>query len=175
VRLYWAETLIANGQVDEGSQQARLYLRLARETKWLDRIEETKNVRNGVTRAFCDLTSVYISAGARGYAIRVLQEGLRYQLQEDLRHLYAEDIQKAELELRTPAHQSLNEKWEEFFRSGKNAASLFDHCTKLGYKHLATRVDLLEGEFRFGDITELPADEIYKIIFYDEKGGWVLA
>ena len=174
-RIFLAQ-LCENEQPDDCTELARYYLRAAKNRDLFDKLGDMNVIRAGVSRAFLLVPAAYKSVGALTYSIRVLSLGLKLKIQDDLRRLFQEDIDKLSNELRqSAAVQSVNNQWETFFSTGRGANDLYERCKKFGFENLAKRIDLIEGQFRFNSLFKVTDDELFLLVHQTSDGAFILA
>jgi hypothetical protein len=170
----WAESLVMRGILDEGSNEARAYLKRVREGGMDELLRNEDLVRDATSRAFLLLTAVYTEAGARAYSARVMQHALMLPLEPFWIQRFQTEHYRLREESTTGAPAQLNRAWETFFRTGEGAQYLVDHCTKLKFPTLAQRIGALA--FRFSERPEYRVDEheMFEMLYRTDQGAMVL-
>lgn len=165
VKIEYASYLVNTDQPDLGSQLAREYLRLVRDAIGLsEELAEHRLLRRGVGKAFLLLTAVYTCSGARSYSRRVLQYAMGRPVDPAFAELYESELNQLAEELQNPEEQEVDQLWDTFFQRGENADQLFELCREREFEILATRVDLIEGRFRFNPDFRVDEDEIFLLV-----------
>lgn len=171
IRIYFATLLSQQQQFDFAANEARIYLRIAKEKNQFENpINEI--ITESINRGFLLLTSVYTHAGARSYSKRVLTVASQ-QANHQWKEIYTQEIVTLDNELQEDVHLQTNSMWESFFQSGQFADELFQLCNKHNFKELAKRIDLLENHFRFDDQFTIDESEILKLV-YEDNGAFTL-
>ena len=162
VRVEYARYLAQTGNEDQATEFARDYLRDMRDFGLLKASGMTPMFKSGVSRAFILLTAAYTMMGARSYSQRVLDHALMFDIDEQHQQYYQVEQQRLNQELTEPANQSLDEKWELFFRkNAQDFMELHDMCVRNEYLLLAKRLELLNGQFQFVKEFKMDESEIY--------------
>ena len=173
-RIYLADSLVRAGRFDEGSEHARRYLRLAKDSKIFEKLGSTRILRHGVSHAFLLLTAAYTELGARSYSEGVLKHALHFDLVPDFVDKIRQELGRLAVEMRDPSNKATNEKWNAFFASGTGADALYEACTSRGFPILAKRVDLLDGNFRFNPKFEVGETELYLLVNVTNENANIL-
>jgi len=160
-RVYRADNLARAGRFDEATDQARRYLRLAKDAGILEKLTNTRILRHGVSHSFLLLTAAYTELGARSYSEGVLKHALLFDLVPEFKQQIQHELTRLAAEMREPSHKAANEKWNAFFASGSGADGLYELCTSKGFPIMAKRVDLLDGNFRFNPKFKVGEAELY--------------
>ncbi|MBD3420209.1 MAG: hypothetical protein GF398_08855 [Chitinivibrionales bacterium] len=161
VRVMVADVWGLAGNVDSTTEEARTYLRCVKNAGLLNqKMTAHKYVGLGASKAFRIMPSVYIDAGARSYAVRVLKYALQLPLVDEYRHMIEQEIEIVSRERDRAPNRARDDQWEAFFASGNYARELHDYCLHQGYKKLALRVGILEGYFHFNKIDAVTQEEM---------------
>ena len=173
-RVYLADLLAQASHFDEATDQARFYLRLARDGGALPALAESPIIQDGVSRAVLLLTAAYTELGARSYSTRVLTWASRFALAPNWIEPIRLERQRLMSELKDPANRELDSTWERFFASGTDADALGQSCLKRGFQLMAKRLDLLEGNFRFNPRFKAGDDEMLMLVHASDASEYVL-
>lgn len=173
-RVYLADVLSRASKFDQATNQARYYLRLAKDAGVFPDLGTKRIIQDGVSRSFLLLTSAYTTLGARSYSKRVLGYSLQYELATSWKELIINELSQLEHELLTSDNKQLDEKWEKLFSSGLEADDLYKHCNDSGFPVMAKRVDLLEGNFRFNSTFKVDMQEIFLLVLETDDKQYLL-
>ena len=173
-RIYLADNLARAGRFDDATEQARRYLRLAKDAGILEKLTNTRILRHGVSHAFLLLTSAYTELGARSYSEGVLRHALQFDLVPDFASKIQQELARLAVEMRDPSNKATNEKWNAFFANGSGADGLYEACTSRGFPVLAKRVDLLDAHFRFNSKFEVGEAELYLLVDVTNENANIL-
>lgn len=174
VQVDWSEILLHEGQVDEGSNEARAYLNKIHQAQLLDQVDELDLVREGISRAFLMLTAVYTEAGARSYSTNVIEYALLQPIETMWIRRYQTEHLRLSSEVRQPDLAKLDRKWRNFFKTGDGAAELAARCTKLKMPILAKRVEALAERIKTDANYAVDDSEIFQLLYETDKGAYVL-
>ncbi|HEY5810808.1 MAG TPA: hypothetical protein VIT67_22750 [Povalibacter sp.] len=163
-RIYLAGNLARAGRFDEATEQARRYLRLAKDAGIFANLGSTRILRHGVSHAFLLLTAAYTELGARSYSEGVLKHALHFDLEPDFAQKIQQELARLAVEMRDPSNRASNQRWNAFFSKGTGADDLYEACTSRGFPILAKRVDLLDGHFRFNAQFTVGESELYLLV-----------
>ena len=163
-RIYLADNLARAGRFDEATEQARRYLRLAKDAGVFANLGNTRILRHGVSHAFLLLTAAYTELGARSYSEGVLKHALHFDLEPDFGKKIQQELARLAVELRDPSNMATNQTWNAFFSKGTGADGLYEACTSRGFPILAKRIDLLDGHFRFNAQFTVGESELYLLV-----------
>jgi len=141
-----AELYAEYGRFDEATFEARQLIKtLNRRGNF-----EAPDIRQIATYSHNIMTAAYTMAGARSYSKNLLRMGLKFCESESRSQKFLEnEFTMLNKELLDPKLNALDNKWQEFFRTGNNMKELYDRCTELSFPQLAKRVELIESHFRF--------------------------
>lgn len=174
VQVDWADYLIWQGQIDEGSNEARAYLNRVYSAGLENYFEQYDLLRDGCSRAFLILTAVYTEAGARSYSSRIIQNAMLLDLEPFWQQRFQGEIHRLDKERSAGTNAKLDEMWERFFRRGEGAPKLLEVCAQCRLPVLGRRVETLAGmmeedsDYRPGD------EEIIQVLYRTEQGAFVL-
>lgn len=175
VQVDWAEGLLWQGRVDEGSNEARAWLSRAARGGLPERFRSDEMLRHGGCRALLILTAVYTEMGARTYSRRVLEGGLMLEIDPYWKRRFASEHHRLCEELRAPALAAADAKWERFFASGEAAADLVRACEAKKFPILARRIQVLAQKFADQSGWKPGEDELFQLVYRTDKGAFVLA
>jgi hypothetical protein len=166
VRIEYAQYLANSDQPDDASEIARAYLRLIRDQGTLSKLAQFPTIQVGVTKAFWIVTAATTHVGARSYSKRVLIHAGQFVLATAIAPQLASEITRLERELAHGEAQRKDTVWEAFFQTGAKGIQLAKYCESLKCPRLATRVELIEGRFRFnaGSGYQVREDETYELV-----------
>ncbi len=167
-RVYLADVLSRASRFDQATNQARCYLRLAKDAGVFPDLGTKRIIQDGVSRSFLLLTSAYTTLGARSYSRRALEYGLQYELAAKWKEMINNELNQLERELQTSENKQLDLKWEKLFSSGLEADDLYKQCIDSGFPIMAKRVDLLEGNFRFNAAFKVDLQEMFFLVLETE-------
>jgi hypothetical protein len=177
VRVFISELLTHVKKYDDATTESRFYLRTALENKQLES-PHNEIIKSFVGRAFYLTTCAYTEMGARDYAKNVINYANTILSDkwhnEHWNKVYADEIKALDKELENEENIVINNKWNDFFKTGANANELYDLCTEKDFKDLARRVDLIESNFRFNTEFEVGISEIFMLIYEGEEEGYLL-
>ena len=173
-RIYLADNLARAGRFDEATENARRYLRLAKDAGVFENLGNTRILRHGVSHAFLLLTAAYTELGARSYSEGVLRHALQFNLVPDFVQKIQQELARLAKEMRDPSNKATNERWNAFFASGSGADGLYEACTSRGFPILAKRVDLLDGHFRFNSQFKVGEAELYLLVEVTNENANIL-
>lgn len=165
VKVEYAMFLANANQPDPATQMAREYLRLIKDKGSLGpRLADFPNIRLGTSKAFLVLTAAYTHMGARSYSTRILRYACQFPLDPAYLSLCRAELARLTKELQDEDMQMLDKRWELFFQSGQDAGVLYQLCSDRKCELLATRVDLIEGNFRFNSGFRVDEDEMFMLV-----------
>ena len=173
-RIYLADNLARAGRFDEASENARRYLRMAKDAGILEKLTNTRILRHGVSHAFLLLTAAYTELGARSYSEGVLRHALHFDLDPDFVKMIQQELARLAVEVRDPSHKAINEKWNAFFTNGSGADGLYEACTSRGFPILARRVDLLNANLRINSQFKVGEAELYLLVDVTSENANIL-
>lgn len=177
VRVFISELLTRVKRFDDATTESRFYLRATLENKQLEN-PVNEIVKSFIGRAFYLTTCVYTEVGARSYSKNVINYANSIISEkwhnEHWTKVYADEIITLDKELQDTNNKTIDDKWNDFFKTGANADELYKLCIKNDFKDLARRVDLLEGNFRFNPEFKVDISEIFMLIYGGEKEGFLL-
>jgi hypothetical protein len=165
IRVYLADVLARSSQYDGATQNARIYLRQAKNAGLLQSLQSHRVAQEGVSRAFLLVTAAYTELGARSYSIRTLEHGLRFSLASGWSEVFENELRRLRQELANAELSAMDKEWEVFFSNGSGADRLHKICQARKFPVLAKRVDLLEGNFRFNDKFEVGDQELFMLVY----------
>ena len=174
IQVDWAEMLLRDGRVDDGSNEARAWLHRLQQTDLAHQVRENEMIRYGACRAFLILTAVYTEIAARSYSTRVLEYCLVMDLDGYWQRRLSMEYQRLKEELRQPALARANAKWETFFSAGEGAGDLATACRAKGFNLLAKRVETIAARFQAEPEYRVAEDEIFQLLYQTDKGAFVL-
>ncbi len=174
IQVDWAETLLREGRVDEGSNEARAYLHRLQQTGLSQQVRESEMIRYGVCRAFLILSAVYTEIAARTYSARILEYCLVLDLDGYWQRRLSMEYQRLKEELRDPKLAAADAKWERFFRSGEGAEDLLVACRARNFKLLARRIEVVAGNFQENPAYRPGDEELFQLLYQTDKGAFVL-
>jgi len=178
MRVICADIYNNNKNYDAAIFHARLYLRLVKDNKLLEREDVPLILKHGIARAFSALADGYAGIGAYDYAIRVLQYALRYVKMDELSRVIRATIDEYAGKRTNPEAQAQNGMWEAFFKSGSGMSDVLAYCDAQRLPELAKRVELIEGSFRFNSRHVVDDSEILQIVNEisgeSKKSGYIL-
>ena len=175
VQVDWAESLIWEGKLDEASNEARAYLSRVHAAGLQKFLEQAALVRDGVSRAFLLLTSVYTEVGARSYSRRVIEQGMLMDLDPFWQQRFRSEMGKLEQELAHPDLHKLDSVWESFFREGKYLATVLELCEKCKLPIFAERMKVIARNFDEDKNYKVSDEEVFQMVYRTDKGAMVLA
>ena len=173
IRIYFSDLLIRQKNYDAAATEARIYLRVALDNNQFKK-PYNETIKDTIGRAFYFLTTAYTDLGAKDYSKRILNYALEYATPH-WTEVYKQELLQLDNELKNQETKEINIKWEQFFESGVFANDLYNLCISKGFNDMAKRVDLLEGHFRFDKNFKIDKSEVLKLIYGDEKNGFVLS
>ncbi len=174
IQVDWAEMLLRDGRIDEGSNEARAWLHRLQQTDLAHQVRENEMIRYGACRAFLILTAIYTEIAARSYSTRVLEYCLVMDLDGYWQRRLSMEYQRLQEELRQPTLARANAKWEAFFSSGEGREDLVTACQAKGFSLLAKRIDTLGEKFRLEPGFRMTEEEIFQLLYQTDKGAFVL-
>lgn len=164
VRIYLADLFARQDNFDLATEHSRKYLRIANDNNALEKLNDFPIIRHAVSRAFLLLTSAYTECGARSYSKRILSNSLKYDLEDEWKDATRKELIRIDKELQEVQNSEVDSKWENFFANGSNSGDLFNLCSSKGFNQLASRIDLIESNFRFNQSFKISSDEYFKIV-----------
>jgi len=173
-RVYLADLHALSRRYDIASYHARIYLRQCKDNGKLKNIQSSQIVREGVSRAFLLLTSVYTEIGARSYSERVLRFALKYSLSEKYKDHINKELRRLEEEKQNSSNRELNNQWEQFFLDGSYRIDLYKMCISKKSPLLAKRVDLWEGNFRYNSEFSIDEEEILTLVLETDENLFIV-
>jgi hypothetical protein len=173
IRVYLAQMLCESSNFDDATSEARYYLRLIQDYGKVGHTEDEKLLEFNL-RAYMLTTTVYIDAGARSYAKRILEIAKRYATDKWL-EIYKKEIQNLNKELENEKWKSLDEKWEAFFKDGSYYSELYQLCAENRYSELAIRLRLLKEDFDTKPDFVIDENELLRIVMIDENKNYILS
>jgi hypothetical protein len=111
------------------------------------------------------MTAAYTRLGARSYSQRLLERAARLPLPQPFAERIHQEIATLDEELKATDAHEINTKWEDFFSSGKHFSELYELCVKNQFPHMARRLDLLNGNFKFQKDFTVDESEMLKDVF----------
>lgn len=177
VQVDWAEGLLWQGRIDEGSNEARAWLArvAAGEGGLAGRLREDEAVRHGGCRALLILTAVYTEIGARSYSKRIVEFAMMLEIDDYWRRRFATEHMRLCEELRTPGLAAADAKWENFFATGEGADDIVVACEARKFPILARRVRTLAGMFAEKPGWRPDESEFFLLVYRTDKNAFVLA
>lgn len=163
VRIFYADLLVRQGQLDLAADEARFYLRFLLDSKLIDDLQGKPILQDGVARAWLILSAVYTEVGARSYSKRVVETGLKYSLPSPWVETFNEELSQLNGELQSREMKALDEKWERFFASSDGWEDLDSCCQEKKFSLLKKRIELLKDSSKFNPSFNFN-DEMLKIV-----------
>jgi hypothetical protein len=163
-RVYLADVFAQVGQFDHATEQARIYLRQARDRGVFPALADNRLAQAGVSRALLLLTAAYTELGARSYSARVLRWAAQFGVAPDWIDSLRDERLRLLGELKDRVNAKLDAKWEEFFASGRHVDDLCKLCADRGFPLMAQRLALLEANFRFNLAFTVGEPEILQLV-----------
>jgi len=174
VRVDAAEMLLAQGKIDEGSNEARAYLKILATKDFAAELAKSEITRQSAARAFLMMTAVSTEVGARSYSLRVLAYALEHEFGEYWNQRLRGEAESIRAELQDPRNQTLDAPWEAFYASGEGEAELVELCRLCRLPITARRVVILAEEFREKPEFKIGREEILQLVYQTPDGAFVL-
>ncbi|MBX3729933.1 MAG: hypothetical protein KF858_12165 [Candidatus Sumerlaeia bacterium] len=170
----WAEHLVARGQVDDASNEARAYLNRVHAKGLQSQVENHDLVRDACSRAFLLLTAVYSEAGARSYSRRVIEHAMLLDLEPYWQQRFAHELRRLADEAADPQLASLDALWESFFQRGESLGALLDLCARCRVPILSRRLETMARGFAEQPGWKPGDEEIFQMLYRTDQGVFVL-
>lgn len=174
IQVDWAEQLIQLGSIDEGANEARAYLNRMHQYGMAEHFDEMDLVRDGCSRAFLLLTSVYTEIAARSYSRRIIEYAMLLQLDPFWQTRFQSEHRRLTDELKNPRFKAADDKWEQFFRTGEAAEDLVLACKVREFPVLARRVEVIARLFSEQPEFQVNDDEMFQMLYKTDKDVFVL-
>jgi hypothetical protein len=174
IQVDMAESLVWQGKVDSGANEARAWLNRLHQADLFEQFASNDLIRDGVSRAFLLITSIYTELGARSYSRRVLETAMMLRLEPYWQKRYATEHMRLDEEMRQSAIKAADAKWEQFFRIGEAAGDLAYACEVKGAPLLQKRVEVIARNFEEDRNFRVSDDEIFQLLYQTDKGAFVL-
>lgn len=104
-------------------------------------------IREGIDRASFVIVQYYVKLGARSFAKQLLNYFEAFPRAKDMKQQFAELKQTVTDDLQRPDLAHIDQRWEEFFNSGKHAKFLNNTCIRDGLVGTATRIKVHARRF----------------------------
>lgn len=173
VRVFISDLLTRVNRFDDATTESRFYLRAVLENKQLEN-PQNEIIKSYIGKAFYLTTCVYTEVGARSYSKNIINYA--NSIISDKWHneywskVYADEIERLDKELQEDNNKAINDKWNNFFKTGENSSELYELCMKNDFKDMARRVDLIESNFRFNPEYKVDIQEVFMLISEGNQG-----
>lgn len=174
VRVYLAEVLCSDGAFDDCVSEARYFIRLVWDHYHNDfNNVDHKRTKEFLLKAFILACTVYIAAGARTHAKKILMYAREYATSGWQQH-YDMELVKLTEELKDETLQAIDAKWEAFFNNGLHYMELYQSCAEKGYTELAIRLRLLKQKFDNESDFKIDMNTFMLVVLTEDKTSYFL-
>lgn len=160
-----ADIYAGQNRLDEATARARQFVSKLRGSEAEKDFTQHPILLTMVARCYLLMTAVYTHVGARSYSQRLLKRALSLKIPAPLSEKMKNEIHSLDREMADSNNKQINDKWEAFFNSGTNFHELQTHCLNKNAPHLARRIELIDGNFKFNSAYKVDDAEMLMDVF----------